>query len=235
MISGKDQYVYRLMKAKCSCGSEDFAQYLNLKMDHGVIFNDKEYPLMNANDHKSGENIYTFGRCKSLCNPGGMLGCALLGPVVGLIGKATIGCVCEPLTPFPWVQVDENYYIDGAPALTVNSVLHCAYGGEITITLEAEEKAEESSEKTTDDKQDKEDKKQQLPSEVQEKIDSFCDDSPSSDQPPRGSLELAKGEATITAPGSTNNETPEMFKRYNEDIIDIQIHIESHGGGGGKF
>ena len=179
MVSGKEQYVCRLMKAKCSCGSKDFSQFLNLKKDHGVLFNDNDHPLMNANDHVSGENIYTFGRCKSLCNPHGMLGSALLGPV-GIIGKSLIGCKCEPLTPFPWVQVDENYYIDGAPALTINSVLHCAYGGEITITLETEDDGKDSTEETQEEEEI--DKKDQLPSEVQEKIDSFCDDTPSNMQ-----------------------------------------------------
>lgn len=179
MVSGKEQYVCRLMKAKCSCGDKDFSQYLNLKKDHGVLFNDNDHPLMNANDHVSGENIYTFGRCKSRCNPHGTLGSALLGPV-GIIGKSLIGCKCEPLTPFPWVQVDENYYIDGAPALTINSVLHCAYGGEITITLETEDEEKDSTEETQQEEET--DKKDQLPSEVQEKIDSFCDDTPSNMQ-----------------------------------------------------
>ncbi len=220
MVAGKEQYVYRTMKAKCSCGDKKFSQYLNLKTDHGVVFNDKEYPLMNANDHVSGENIFTFGRCKSLCNPHGRLGCALLGPLFGPLAKMTIGCKCEPLTPFPWVQVDEDYYIDGAPALMVNSVLHCAYGGEITITLEDPEQSEESAEETTPEEET--DKKDQLPSEVQEKIDSFTDDAQSNPQA-RGSAELAMGDLAFTTPEAAM-QTPEMFQRYNADVTDIQIN-----------
>ncbi len=216
MVAGKEQYVNRLMKVKCSCGNKDFAQFLNVKTDHGVIFADPEYPLMNANDHVSGENIYTFGRCKSLCNPHGRLGSALLGPVFGTLAKATLGCKCEPLTPFPWVQVNEEYYIDGAPALMINSVLHCAYGGEITITLEAEEQTEDTAQ------EEETDKKEQLPSEVQEMIDSFTDDAPTNPQA-RGTEELEMGDVVITAPGAAQ-ETPEMFQRYNEDMSDIQIN-----------
>ena len=36
MAAGKKQYVYRLMKAKCSCGDQKFEQNLNLPLDHGV-------------------------------------------------------------------------------------------------------------------------------------------------------------------------------------------------------
>ena len=74
MAAGKKQYVYRLMKAKCSCGDQKFEQNLNLPLDHGVIYQDAEHPLMNANDHVSGEHILTFGRCKSTSNPGGTAG-----------------------------------------------------------------------------------------------------------------------------------------------------------------
>lgn len=222
MAVGKEQYVYRLMKAKCSCGSKDFSQFLNVKTDHGVVFNDKEYPLMNANDHVSGENIYSFGRCKSICNPDARsMGSVLLGPVLGWVGAITIGCKCQPLTPFPWVQVDEDYYIDGAPALTINSVLHCANGGEITITLEAQE--QQTEEATEEIPQEEQDKKAQLPSEVQEKIDSFTGDTERGDLSARGTEELLKGDETLVSPENITT-TPEMFERYNVDVTDIQIN-----------
>lgn len=225
MASGKEQYVCRLMKAKCSCGDQKFSQYLNLKTDHGVLFNDSDHPLMNANDHVSGENIYTFGRCKSLSNPhsamGGNIVGSILGPLGGMAARGLFGCKCEPLTPFPWVQVDEDYYIDGAPALTINSVLHCAYGGEITITLEAEGDTEDSSEETQ--QEEEKDKKEQLPSEVQEKIDSFCDDAPSNPQ--------SAGEAALAANAQSVQEVAaiaEMFRNPIENGLapDAEVNID---------
>ena len=46
MSQDKKQYVYRLMKAECSCGSKDFQQYLNLPEDHGITFSTEDQPLM---------------------------------------------------------------------------------------------------------------------------------------------------------------------------------------------
>ena len=69
MSQDKKQYVYRLMKAECSCGSKDFQQYLNLPEDHGITFSTEDQPLMNASDHVANENILQFGRCTSLTNP----------------------------------------------------------------------------------------------------------------------------------------------------------------------
>ena len=122
MATEKKQYVYRLMKAKCSCGDQKFEQYLNLTKDHGVTYHDNEYPLMNANDHIAGENILTFGRCTSITNPGGTIAEGIANIIVPGIGGAllqtAIGCKCEPMTITPWINVDEDYFIDGVPALT---------------------------------------------------------------------------------------------------------------------
>lgn len=188
MATGKQSYVYRLMKAKCSCGDKKFLQNLNVVKDHGVLFQNMDFPLMNANDHISGKNIVTFGRCKSLRNPGGAVATGLmmatLGPVIGLaasaIGKAAIGCKCEPMTLVPWIEVNEDYFIDGAPAITLKSELPCYYGGVITIELE---KVDDNSSKDISEGfaegesiSEREDKTAQLPSEIQEKIDRFCDE-----------------------------------------------------------
>lgn len=153
MVSGKKQYVYRLMKAKCSAGSSKFEQYLNLTTDHGVIYSDNEHPLMNANDHVPEKNILTFGRCRK-----------------------KFFCKCEPMTIVPWINGEEDYCIDGAPALTINSRLACYYGGIIEILEEKGEQDEDSD--TDDEKEEEKDIKEQLPSEVQEMIDGFCDDVP---------------------------------------------------------
>lgn len=230
MVVGKEQYVYRLMKVKCSCGSKDFTQFLNLKTDHGIVFNDKEYPLMNANDHVQEENIYTFGRCKSVCNPNGrnlgkLIGGPGLGPLLGCLSAITIGCKCQPLTPFSWIETNDDYFIDGAPALTVNSVLHCAYGGVITITLEANQQTNENTAGNNEETKEEKDKKELLPSEVQEKIDSFVDEENFVSQK-RGTSELEKGDQVITSPEGLQEmlETPQMFERYDADITDVQIN-----------
>lgn len=176
MATEKKQYVYRLMKAKCSCGDQKFEQYLNLTKDHGVTYHDNEYPLMNANDHIAGENILTFGRCTSITNPGGTIAEGIANIIVPGIGGAllqtAIGCKCEPMTITPWINVDEDYFIDGVPALTVESVLPCYYGGIISIVLEKIQRTDSTSNKERAEDKDKE---EQLPSEVQEKIDSFTD------------------------------------------------------------
>lgn len=178
MINDKTRYAYRLIKAKCSCGDKTFTQYLNLPKDHGVYFQEEEFPLLNANDHVPNENILGFGRCHSgkrgRDNPGGtMLSTALFGPVLGGIARDLVGSLCEPMTIVPWRFVDENYLIDGAPAITVKSELSCYYGGTITIVVEDIETddSDETEENTPPDY----DKKDKLPSEVQELITDFCD------------------------------------------------------------
>lgn len=184
MATGKKQYVYRLMKAQCSCGDQKFKQKLNLPKDHGVLFHDSESPLMNANDHVANEHIFTFGRCTSMANPNGAIGFAVASCIIPIIGGAFFrklaGVKCEPMTIVPWIKVDEDYLIDGAPALTLESELPCFYGGVIKIVMELanpddanQEGTDEAAEQTPEEEKDI---KKQLPSEVQEKIDSFCDD-----------------------------------------------------------
>lgn len=169
MSQDKKQYVYRLMKAECSCGSKDFQQYLNLPEDHGITFSTEDQPLMNASDHVANENILDFGRCTSLTNPNGLVGTAIMGGLFGPLGalfaKKVAGVKCEPMTLVPWINVDEDYFIDGVPALTIESKLPCYYGGTISIYLEKEE--------DNDEKPIIYDKTDQLPSEVQEQLESF--------------------------------------------------------------
>lgn len=229
MVVGKEQYVYRAVTSKCSCGTKDFTQYLDVRKDHGIIFNDFEHPLMNANDYIYEENIHTFGRCRSVFNPNGHRGVkTILGPVGMLFGWAaaiTVGCPCKPLTPCPWVEVDDDYFIEGAPALTSKSILHCAYGGEITITYEVVKKTDETQEEQVEEETDK---IELLPSEVQEKIDSFTDDAPSNPQK-TGTEEMIRGEHELMSAEMFQEllEGPHMVERYNlseEEIKDIQIN-----------
>ncbi len=84
--------------------------------------------------------------------------------------QTTLGTPCKPMTVTPWINVDEDYFIDGAPALTIESTLPCYYGGIITIVLEKTESTDSEGDNASEEDKDIKD---QLPSEVQEKIDSF--------------------------------------------------------------
>ena len=197
MGTKKVQYVYRLMKAQCSCGDKEFTQFINMDEDHGVYFHDQESPLMNANDHVANENIYTFGRCKSLKNPGGDVARGIANSYIPLFGgdlvQSLIGCKCEPMTIVPWINANEEYWIDGAPALTVESELPCYYGGTIKIVLETVDGEEAEAEEEDKDVKD------QLPSEVQEKIDSFCDNDATDSQSAGEEAIAAEQEAALQA------------------------------------
>lgn len=224
MATGKKQYVYRLMKAQCSCGSKKFKQNLNLPKDHGVLYQDEDYPLMNANDHVANEHILTFGRCTSMTNPNGAVGFALASAVIPIIGGALMkklaGVKCEPMTIVPWIKVDEDYLIDGAPALTLESELPCYYGGVIKIVLEPvnqddenKEGTEEAPEETPEEEKDI---KKQLPSEVQEKLDSFCDD--------EQTVVQSAGEDAIAAEEQAKQEKMNsMFPQFEKISQPIQI------------
>lgn len=42
-------------------------------------------------------------------------------------------CKCKPNTPVPWIFVNEDHILEGAPALLMESVLACRYGGVISL------------------------------------------------------------------------------------------------------
>ncbi|MBQ2802103.1 MAG: DUF4280 domain-containing protein [Lachnospiraceae bacterium] len=183
MDAEKPLYVTRLTKAKCSFGS--MSQYLNLPLDHGVWFHDKETPIMNANDHEPDKHVLHFGRCTSSKNPSNMINMedmilGMLFPLGGMFGSKMLkkllgceGCKCKPLTITPWKEVDEDYYIDGAPAITQNSYLNCYYGGKIEIDLSAD--GGEGDEKTdTEIEQRAYNSLQKMPASMSDKINAFC-------------------------------------------------------------
>lgn len=183
MSTGKDQYVTRLMKAKCSCGS--MSNYLNIPKDHGVIFSSPDSPILNANDHEPDKNIVHFGRCNSSKNPTNQLDDALsvLGIFCpGIIGSKMLkklmgceGCKCKPKTITPWNNVKDGYSTDGAPAITTESTLTCYYGG--TIEIEIEQPAE--GEQPQDTEQTVEEKSynalNKMPPGMADKIADYCD------------------------------------------------------------
>ena len=190
-VEEKPLYVTRLTKAKCSFGS--MSQYLNLPLDHGVWFHDKETPIMNANDHEPDKHILHFGRCTSSKNPSNMINLeevligALFAPMggmlLGVLGSKMLkkllgceGCKCKPLTITPWREADEDYYIDGAPAITHKSKLVCYYGGEITIDDSKDgEDCEEKEDIEVEEKQYN--SRQKMPQSMADKVNDFCNGS----------------------------------------------------------
>lgn len=183
MATGKDKYVTRLMKVKCSCGSME--NYLNIPKDHGVIFSSPDSPVMNANDHEPDKNIVHFGRCNSSMNPrnaamntvsaiSSVMPCSVLGSTILKNLKDKAGCKCKPMTITPWNNVKEGYATDGAPAITTESTLTCYYGGFIEITQEqAQGENPEDSEQTIEQKGYNALNK--MPAGMAEKIADYCD------------------------------------------------------------
>ncbi|MBQ3164393.1 MAG: DUF4280 domain-containing protein [Lachnospiraceae bacterium] len=152
---GEENKVYtcRLAKAKCDKGT--MSNYLNVKTDHGIVWektcdpgktNDDKQPFMNACDYKEGDNVVHFGRCNSDTNPGNKVDLEeiLFGPVVTL-AKDLIGCggcKCKPILIDVWENVDKTHLVGGVPALTQESTLYCRNGGTITIMTQEEVEAE---------------------------------------------------------------------------------------------
>lgn len=158
---GNDEprYITRLMRMKCDMGT--MQNYINVDKDHGVLAggNCDAQPVMNANDHTS-KNVIHFGNCKSETNPERafreVLVKALLGPMALGVGDQAMDMLekmgiltykCKPNTPKPWIDVNEDCILEGAPALTMNSRLACRYGGNITfVPLEAYDVSEQGTE-----------------------------------------------------------------------------------------
>lgn len=139
------QYVTRLVKVECSMGS--MKNPLNVTKDHGVVWEQESVmlPIMNANDHTSGENVIHFGRCKSDKNPGNSFSLESMVMSVLIPGSSLLkslmgcdGCKCEPMTLTPWVNTSTKHMVEGAPGIISESKLTCYYGGIISIYYEQE-------------------------------------------------------------------------------------------------
>lgn len=149
-------YVVRSMKAKCSEGTME--NYLNVVHGHGVLYQGE--PLLNANDHYKGDNLTHFGDCNSKkifedakkqadekykAEEGDGFFTRLGKGIAKGITKAAITVKslmfnkCELETPNPWIFTNEEYIVDGAPALTMESQCACLYGGIISIVEQLEE------------------------------------------------------------------------------------------------
>lgn len=133
----QNQFVYRLMTAKCSYGS--MSHPLNVAETgggHGVLFGPEAQPVLNANDWRSGVNVIHFGDCTPREQD---LETGQAGVKAGF-EKFISGIVeffatkkCTPIIEKVWYETENKYTLDGAPALLVRSMLFCKRGGIITI------------------------------------------------------------------------------------------------------
>lgn len=169
MDEEKKKYVVYGMRAKCSQGTME--NYISTDVGHGVVYQGQ--PLLNANDHVKGVNLTHFGDCNSKKayeeakkeideKLKAKEGDGLLAKAGKWVAKETMKASvtakehltfhkCELDTPTPWVFINKEHMIDGAPALTVESQCACRLGGIITIAVE--ENAEENVElEQVDDK-----------------------------------------------------------------------------------
>jgi len=136
--------------------------YISTDTGHGVVY--QGCPLLNANDHTAQVNLTHFGDCNSkkiyedakkqvdekyASEAGEGFFSKAAKWVAKTVIKANISIKehfffhkCELDTPLPWIYVNEEHMIDGAPALTIDSQCACRFGGIITIVPPETETAE---------------------------------------------------------------------------------------------
>jgi hypothetical protein len=102
-------YVVRGALMKCKCGAAPAK--INLPVSHGSFINDK--PMLNEADNKVPLNIPTFGACTTIK-------------------------VCAPNILTNWVFTKTDTLVDGKAALTSESKLICANGGEISFVTDGQ-------------------------------------------------------------------------------------------------
>lgn len=135
----ENQFVYRLMTAKCSYGS--MSHPLNVAESgggHGVLYGPEAQPVLNANDWHPGINVIHFGDCTPRFQDRDTGQAVELPGFLKFLGNAIEFCTakkCSPMIDQVWYKTDEKYVIDGAPVLLVRSMLFCKRGGIITIEV----------------------------------------------------------------------------------------------------
>lgn len=157
MEGEKKKYVVYGMRAKCSQGTME--NYISTDVGHGVVYQGQ--PLLNANDHVKGVNLTHFGDCNSkkvyeeakkeideklkakegdgfLAKAGKWIAKEAMKASITMEEYLTFN-KCELNTPTPWIFINEEHMIDGAPALTIESRCACMLGGIITIAVEENE------------------------------------------------------------------------------------------------
>lgn len=121
-------YVVRGAKMKCDKGTHK--RKINLPASHGTYSN--ESPMMNKNDNVVEENISYFGICKGGCPSSGDITLAKEN------GGTVTGKKCQVMILAEWANTKEDTIVGGAPALTTDSILICAYGGIIKFVTDGQ-------------------------------------------------------------------------------------------------
>ena len=149
-IPPDDQFVYRLISAKCSYGS--MSHPLNVAESgggHGVLFGPEAQPVLNANDWRPDVNVIHFGDCipsERSMETGEKSGFEKFWD--GVVELFTTQ-KCTPTIDKVWYETQDKYLIDGAPVLLMKGMLFCKRGGIITIEVtESESGGSEGAEKT---------------------------------------------------------------------------------------
>ena len=149
----ENQFVYRLMTAKCSYGS--MSHPLNVaesRGGHGVLYGPEAQPVLNANDWCPGVNVIHFGDCTPRFHDRDTGQAIELPGILNFVGGVVeffIAKKCSPMIDQVWYETEEKYAIDGAPVLLVKSMLFCKRGGIITIeAAQSDGEGDEAAEKT---------------------------------------------------------------------------------------
>ncbi len=85
-------------------------------------------PAANIMDHKPVMNIPPFGMCQSPTNP------AFIAATAAALGAPT-PVPCIPVTPAPWSPGSPTVKLSQFPALNMTSMLTCALGTPMCITI----------------------------------------------------------------------------------------------------
>lgn len=140
-----DSYLVRGALIICNNGSH--YRRLDLPAGHGSFVRKK--PMMTATDTKPNDNIPCFGVCRSANNPNSTIveitDITNAIPVIDGRGKAKpprTPITGKPCTPDPiekWLNPKEQTLINGVAAITMESLLICKNGGEITPLSDGQE------------------------------------------------------------------------------------------------
>lgn len=101
---------YILKDASMMCVVGTASGTLKLTADHGVFV--EGVAMANANDHLPNTNIGPFGTC-----------------AIKTAASSGVPQPCMPITPLAWLNTNMDFMIQGAPALTNQSMLPCMCGG----------------------------------------------------------------------------------------------------------
>lgn len=121
-------YVVRGAKMKCDKGTHKIR--INLPVSHGTYTNGN--PVMNESDNVVGKNISSFGICKGNCPSNETI------TLVNKKGRAVTGKKCQVKILKEWINAKEDALVEGKPALTTDSILICAHGGQIRFITDGQ-------------------------------------------------------------------------------------------------